>query len=360
MPQTSRELVTRCLTFDYPERVPRDLWLLPWALERYPDTFHQINQRFPSDFVTVEFFYPASLRVRGDPYRIGSYTDEWGCTFVNLQDGVIGEVKDPIIADIADWRCVQPPYELLPTTLDPARGQIADFYERTDKFVFANCCPRPWERYQFLRGSENALIDVMMPDLGGAELLRVIHEFYLRELEFWVKTDVDAIRFMDDWGAQHQLLIPPRIWRELFKPLYRDYCDLAHAYGKFAFMHSDGHILEIYGDLIEIGVDAINSQLFCMDLEALAKMAKGKITFWGEIDRQHVLPSKNPDVARAAVQKVAQHLYDPRGGIIAQFEFGPGANPECAWVIFEEWDNVMAREASDSAQKSTMGFTRSK
>ncbi len=360
MPQTSRELVTRCLTFDYPERVPRDLWLLPWASERYPDTVHQINQRFPSDFVTVEFFYPASLRVRGDPYRIGSYTDEWGCTFVNLQDGVIGEVKDPIIADIADWRCVQPPYELLPTTLDPARGQIADFYERTDKFVFANCCPRPWERYQFLRGSENALIDVMMPELGGAELLRVIHEFYLRELEFWVKTDVDAIRFMDDWGAQHQLLIPPRIWRELFKPLYRDYCDLAHAYGKFAFMHSDGHILEIYEDLIEIGVDAINSQLFCMDLEALAKIAKGKITFWGEIDRQHVLPSKNPDVARAAVRKVAQHLYDPRGGVIAQFEFGPGANPECAWVIFEEWDNVMVRETSDSAQQSTMGFARSK
>lgn len=340
MPQTSRELVTRCLQWEYPERIPRDLWVLPWAANRFPETVAEINRRFPTDFVTTEYFYPASARVHGDPYQIGRYTDEWGCVFVNYQNGVIGEVKEPLVTDIRDWRKVQPPYEQLPHHPEAAKKIINEYYAHTDKFVFANCCPRPWERYQFLRGSENALVDVMMPEEGGRDLLQLIHEFYLQELEFWIKMDVDAIRFMDDWGAQHQLLIPPRIWRELFKPLYKDYCDLAHAGGKFAFMHSDGHIAEIFEDLIEIGVDAINSQLFCMNFKELEQKAKGKITLWGEIDRQHVLPSANPEDGRAAVRKVAQHFYDPRGGVIAQFEFGAGANPATAMAIFDEWEKI--------------------
>jgi len=72
----------------------------------------------------------------------------------------------------------------------------------------------------------------------------------------------------------------------------------------------------------------------------LSRRVKGKITFWGEIDRQHVLSAPDPQVGRDAVRKVAQHLYDPAGGIIAQFEMGPGGNPNTAEAIFEEWEAV--------------------
>jgi uroporphyrinogen-III decarboxylase len=195
----------------------------------------------------------------------------------------------------------------------------------------------------------------MMPDKTTHELLHLIHTFYLKEVEIWVKADVDAIQFMDDWGAQNQLLIPPQIWRELFKPLYREYCQLAKAYNKFVFMHSDGHILEIYQDLIEIGVDAINSQLFCMDLAAIEQKAKGKITFWGEIDRQHVLPADDPEVGRAAVRELMSRLYDPAGGMIAQFEFGAGVNPKTALAICEEWEELdkAARMKRDESKEIT-------
>jgi hypothetical protein len=338
--QSPREIMTRCLQFDYPERMPRDLWLLPWAQTHHPEAVAEMTRRFPPDIATVDYFYPPNDRMKGDPYVKGIYVDEWGCVFENIQDGIIGEIKDPILRDISDWKSVKPPYEQLPENRAQAYDAISRFYEGTDKFVKANCCPRPWERYQFLRGTENAMMDIMMPEEGGGELLRHIHEFYLEELEFWVKSDVDAIMFMDDWGAQQQLLIPPRVWDQMFKPLYKDYCDLAHAHDKFILMHSDGHISEIYESLVEVGVDAVNSQLFCMDMADLQQRVKGKITFWGEIDRQHILPSNDPDDGRKAVQKVAEHLYDPSGGIIAQFEFGAGANPEIAIAVFEEWERI--------------------
>lgn len=340
MSLTSREIVIKSLTFDHPERMPRDMWTLPWASNHFPTQVKEILDRFPGDFVETKNVYHKSSREEGDPYAIELYRDEWGCEFSNIQAGVIGEVKNPLLKELKDFRMVKPPYEILPGNEVSARDEVNRFCAGTDKFVKARCCPRPWERYQFIRGTENSLLDLAVLQQETRELLKLIHEFYLKELEFWVSTNVDGIMFMDDWGAQNRLLISPRVWQELFKPLYKEYCELAHAHGKFTLMHSDGHISSIYEDLIEIGVDALNSQLFCMDMEDLAKRAKGRMTFWGEIDRQHVLPSSDPQKGRDAVRKVARHFYDPSGGIIAQFELGAGANPATAMAIFEEWEHV--------------------
>jgi hypothetical protein len=343
MSATPREIVRRALRFETPPRLPRDLWALPWADEHIPQAVAELRRRWPSDLGWPVSVYRPSPRVRGNQYAIGTYVDEWGCVFENLQRGVIGEVHAPLIADLSDWRAIRPPYECLPADAAKARDEVNRSCAASDRFVISGCCARPWERYQFVRTTVNAMMDLAEGSTEARSLLKEIHTFYMRELEFWAKTDVDALSFMDDWGAQSALLIAPDMWREWFKPLYRDYCDLAHAHGKFAFMHSDGHIAAVYEDLIEIGVDALNSQLFCMDMADLGRRAKGRITFWGEIDRQHVLPATDPEVGREAVRRVARHLYDPRGGLIAQFEVSPGSNPATAIAIFEEWDRVEGR-----------------
>ena len=339
--QAPREIVRRCLTFETPARVPRQLWTLPWAEIHYPRELAELRRDFPDDIVIAPAAGNPSPLKKGDPYVVGEATDDWGAVFTNLQAGVHGQVKNPVIpGENPDPRWIRPPVENIPADPVKARDLTNRVCAETPAFVLAPNLPRPWERYQFLRGTENSLMDVMTPEAGMARCLKVIHDFYLRELEFWVSTDVDGVFFMDDWGSQTQLLISPASWRALFKPLYRDYCDLAHAHGKFAFMHSDGYTVEIYGDLIEAGVDALNSQLFVMDLAELARIAKGQLTFWGEIDRQHVLSSPDPRAGREAVRRVARFLHDPKGGVIAQFEFGPGSNPATARAIFEEWELI--------------------
>jgi uroporphyrinogen decarboxylase len=340
MAQTPREVVIRTLKFESPERPARTTWILPWAETHFPSAVAEFRRMYPDDIISAPPPYRPSSRAHGDPYGVGTSVDEWGCLFESISAGMIGEVKSPLVTDLDDLSSCRPPYEVLPENVSAARDTVKNFCQKTDKFILCGACPRPWERLQFLRGTENAMIDVITGDANI--LLKKIHEYYIREYEFWAPTPVDALMFMDDWGSQNQLLIPPRVWRELFKPLYKEYCDIAHAHGKFIFMHSDGCIHEIYDDLIEIGVDAINSQLFTMDMADLARRAKGKITFWGEIDRQHIMPARDPAVARRAVREVARHLYDPRGGIIAQFEFGLGANPDNAFVIYDEWNRVFA------------------
>ena len=163
-----------------------------------------------------------------------------------------------------------------------------------------------------------------------------MHTFYCQLLTIWAETDVDGLMIMDDWGAQQNLLINPELWVDIFKPLYKDYIDIAHTHGKKIFMHSDGFILPIIPHLINLELDALNSQIFCMGVDKLKSFC-GKITFWGEIDRQHLLPYGSAKDIEKAVSSVQKNLWN-MGGCIAQCEFGPGAKPENVSAVFSAWD----------------------
>ncbi len=330
-----RDLVRKTLTFDSPARVPRDLWLLPWATRHYPAQVEHIRKRFPNDIVGAPAKFTRPLTTQGDPYEIGEYTDEWGCTFLNIQEGVIGEVKDPLVRTWADLERVRPPVDALTFDIDVVNA----FCDQSDQFVTGGCCPRPFERMQFLRGSYNLYLDLADPPSEFFELLDRVHQFYLTELQRWAETRVDGLTFMDDWGSQRALLISPTQWRKIFKPLYKEYIDVAHQAGKFIFMHSDGYTFDIMGDLIELGLDAMNSQLFCMDIEEIGRRYAGKLTFWGEVDRQHLLPYASTDQIAQAVRRVKQALYH-QGGVIAQCEFGAGANPDNVEMVFQAWQGL--------------------
>jgi hypothetical protein len=105
-------------------------------------------------------------------------------------------------------------------------------------------------------------------------------------------------------------------------------------------MHSDGNISAIYPHLVELGLDAINSQVFCIGLEKLAPF-RGRITFWGEPDRQHLLPHGTRTEVGAAVRQMHEMLWADGGGCIAQCELSVGANPENVRQVFETWNRLV-------------------
>lgn len=330
---TSRGLVLDSLEFRSPERVPRQLWTLPWARMNWPAELAAIQERYPDDIVTCPGFLREPLRTSGREYEPGIFIDEWGCRFENRQAGIIGQVKEPVLRDWAGLDRVRVPTERLTVDL----GRVDDFCGRSRAFVLAKTWSRPFELLQFLRGPENLYIDLAERPAGLDRLLEKIHAFYLEEMELWAGTEVDALVFADDWGGQDSLLVSPALWREMFKPLYRDYVGIAHRHGKYAFMHSDGHIAAILPDLVEIGLDALNAQLFTMDIAEIGRRFAGRLTFWGEIDRQRLLPYGTPAEVAEAVRTVRRAVWRG-GGAIAQCEFGIGARPENVAAVFEAWD----------------------
>ena len=331
----SRELVRRTLEFDSPPAVPRQVWILPWAEERYPETVATLRAEYPDDVVSAPAVYRSQVPSVGDRYRKGVYIDEWGCRFENVHGGVIGVVKEPLIRDWQDLENFAVPDAVLGVDVEA----VDAFCRRTEQFVLAGTLVRPFERLCFLRTYDQALVDLAQQPPGLFDLLRRIHDLYLREVEVWARTRVDAISLMDDWGTQRGMMVAPDLWRRIFKPLYREYVQVARRYGKSVFMHSDGYIIDIVPDLIEIGVNALNSQVACMGAAELGRRFAGRITFWGEIDRQDLLSRGSTDRIRRAVHEMRNALF-ANGGVIAQCEFGPGARPENVLEVFRTWQQL--------------------
>jgi len=334
MDLTSRDRVIRTLRHQPVDRAPRHLWRLPGIEMSRQDELERMLALYPEDFKRPDNPYGPGIRAKGEVGEIGEYTDAWGCVWRVAQRGIIGEVKSPPLADWTELAHYKPPYEIL---------DEADFFDanrlctQTDCFVLAGSITRLFERMQFLRGTEALFLDMGYSSKEIFLLIKMLHDFNCRELRMWADTDVDGVSFMDDWGGQTNMLVSPQIFRDMFKPLYRDYCNILHEKGKYVFFHSDGFITPIIPDLIEVGIDALNSQLFCMDIEQLGKLYNGKITFWGEIDRQHILAFGTTDDVRAGVRRVRHALDHGRGGVIAQCEWGLNVPFENIAAVFDEW-----------------------
>ena len=332
----SRERILKTLRFEPTDRLARDLWYLGSARLNWGAEVDRVVDEYPSDIgypVYTPFRMPYQ---QGDIYTHMYYVDAWGSGWKATQPGIAGEV---VLRPLEDWSALatfKPPFEVLGKGMEQVNASCA----ASDKFMLSVGLPRPFERMQFLRGSEKLYLDLATGSREVHQLREMVHEYFMRETEVWMKTDVDGFFMMDDWGSQRGLLISPEMWREFFKPLYKDYAELAHRHGKAVFMHSDGNIEAIYPELIEIGVDAVNSQLFCMDIEKLGRQYGGKITFWGELDRQNLLPHGTREEVEAAAQRLMKAFVHFDGGFIAQCEWGGDVPPATIRTAYAAFDRL--------------------
>ncbi len=328
---TSRERVIATLRFEGPDRIPRDLWTLPGVWERYGDELHLLLEKHPIDFAAPAYQNPFNGLGRWDE---GEHRDVWGCVWHNIQRGVVGEVKQWPITDYDKLRTYQPPSHLLDVGWEDVPSSIE---AQRDRFIIG-WGGDPFERMQFLRGPENFLADLADDSPGAYELRDMVFGVFRQLAQRWLRYDVDAVSIFDDWGSQRATLMSPAKWREFFRPGYQAMIDDVKSAGKFVFVHSDGWILDLYDDLIEMGVDAVNSQLELMGIEQVAERAAGRITFWGEISRQHTLPDGTPDDVRAVAQQIKRHLFVNGGGLIGEGEAGLDTPIENVEALLTAWD----------------------
>ena len=159
-------------------------------------------------------------------------------------------------------------------------------------------------------------------------------EFNLSWIDNWLACDYEGLHFADDWGAQTHLMIAPRKWRSFFKPVYAAMFSKVKEAGLDVWYHSDGNILAIMPDLLELGVDVLNCQAAVMDRDELRTYA-GRICFRTDIDRQRVLPFVSPTEVREYVDGLFHDLGTPEGGIVACGEISEDVPLENIKAMYE-------------------------
>ena len=178
-----------------------------------------------------------------------------------------------------------------------------------------------WELGYMLRGLEQLLMDLVAdPDFVVA-LMEKLLELNVKGTRRFLEVAgpyIQVFRAADDLATQTGLMMSPEVYRAVLKPVYRRYFDFVHALTPAKlFYHSCGCVNELVDDLVEIGVDILNPvQVSAMgDTAALKARFGNRITFWGGIDTQEVLPHGTPaDVER----EVARRIKDlgPGGGYV--------------------------------------------
>ena len=171
-----------------------------------------------------------------------------------------------------------------------------------------------FERHWSLRGMTNALMDYHLYPEEVHRLFAKITDFYLRIIERAAdEQQCDGIWTSDDLGTQTGPFFSPQIFREFFKPYYKKIFDRCREVGVHSWMHACGNVEPLIGDWIEIGLDVIHPiQRHAMDPLAIERKHGGKITFFGGLDVQQVIPWGTPEEVREEVRFLIDTYW--RGG----------------------------------------------
>ena len=172
-----------------------------------------------------------------------------------------------------------------------------------------------------MQGMESYLLNMALDqDFARAMLVKIAG--YCKELmgRFLQELDenVDMIKIGDDLGTQKSLMISPKMYREILKPVHADFIQFIRERTKAKiFFHSCGDVEPLIKDFIEIGVDILNpvqtSSGKMSDLPSLKKRYGDKLVFCGDIDSHRVLPFGTVKEVREEVRRVMQIL-GPGGG----------------------------------------------
>jgi uroporphyrinogen decarboxylase len=354
MPITPRQRLLAALNHEEPDRVPivigasnatgikmrpyrqlktllgiqaEDRYLYDWPELGTADPDEATLLRLHSDVRGVHDRFPAeTCRLNQARPPHSPRFDDWGTGQKEIEEGVwypgihpLSEAQAIDVLESYPW----------PDMHDPTRvAQVREHARRLAQDNQYAILATPWllfplERAFALQGMDKFLLNLALyPDFAqallrkNAELCKTLMGHFLRELG----ENVDIIKIGDDLGTQDSLLISPRMYRQVLKPIHADYIafikERTHAK---VFFHTDGDVFDLIEDFIEIGVDILNpiqtSAGKMANLVELKRRYGRRICFCGAIDTHHILPYGTPEDVRQEVRRVIE-LLGPGGGYL--------------------------------------------
>ncbi len=352
MTMTSRERVNAVLNYEVPDRVPiiigasnatgikiwpyrsikkimgiesEDRYIYDWpelgtalpeerVLERLHSDVRGVLDRFPS-----EVYERNQIRPEHAPF-----IDDWGNGQMEIEPdnwypGIhpMPDAQTAADLDAYSWPDMNDPYRTA-----HLKEQVTVLDEENQYAIMGI----PWLMFPFeraigLQGMETFLLNMAEQPDFAQELLQRINKLCMVNMGHFLDQcgdKLDMIKIGDDLGTQENLMISPRMYRKMLKPLHAEMIDLIKQKTRAKiFFHTDGDVFNLIDDFIEIGVDVLNpiqtSAGKMSNLEELKKKYDRRIVFCGAIDTQKILPTGTPAEVKQEVKRV-MNILGQRGG----------------------------------------------
>lgn len=366
-PMTHRERVLAALSHREPDRVPVDLGatrntgITQHAYKRLVDWLglseqvrsagqagigralglaqvdEQVLQHFDVDLRGVFLGPPDNWKDIELDER--TYQDQWGVVRRQPPTSYYYDViRSPLAGEIGPSDITHHPW---PDPEDPGlvrglRERAQKLREATDYAVVLHLSDIFVHTSQYMRGFEDWYVDFAANPSLICMLMDAILEIRLVEARRALKEVgdlVDVVSVSDDVASQSGPQLSPAMFRRYLKPRFARYLEQVRSLtdAKILF-HSCGSVYQLLPDFIELGIDCINPvQVSAADMDT-AKLKRefgDRLTFWGAIDTQRVLPLGNAIDVREEVRRRVRDLA-PGGGYIlsAVHNIQPDVPPE--------------------------------
>ena len=158
----------------------------------------------------------------------------------------------------------------------------------------------------------------------------VVHAFSQRILEYQkriidtyygaIGPYMDSTTSGDDFGTQRAPFMSLSVFNELIVPYFKERVHYTKQFAPQAFFkhHTCGSVYDLLPSIIDCGVDILNPiqpGTYKMEPERLKESFGNRLTFWGGIDTQHLLPNGTPEDVKAEVKRVLS-IMDQNGGFL--------------------------------------------
>ncbi len=276
-----------------------------------------------------------------------SYADEFGAVWRKSGDGPYLNVDGPFYGERGTLRDLES--HVWPDPDDPGyyrglRERARALREETDCAIVLAVPTGIVHMAQWLRGYETWLLDLYKNRDFACRLVELITDWWVHVVENALAAAgdyIDVTSFGDDLGTQQSTLFDPRLYRELVKPHHaRMFATLKGRCDAKALLHSCGAVSALFDDFIEIGVDAVNPvqvRAKGMEPERLKADYGERLSFWGAIDTQRVLPFGTPDEVRAEVRRVSDILGHGGGYVLnSVHNLQADVSPQNIAAMFDE------------------------
>jgi uroporphyrinogen decarboxylase len=231
----------------------------------------------------------------------GSYTDEWGVTYMPGVEVVSHPVRGPI-ETLADARVYEPPDPVAPHRLGNLPDLVAR-YKGKRAICFHHRAAFMWSAY--LMGLDNLLMNMLAePDLVELTMRKVL-DANMEVVRRAIRAGAEVIILGDDYAGNTGPMMSPEHFRQFILPPLTKMIFMIHEEGALCIKHSDGDLYPLLDLLVSAGPDGINpiEPVAGMELKRVKQLIGHKVCLAGNIDCGRLLPLGTPDEVRAAVQQ---------------------------------------------------------
>ena len=325
---TSYERVLATINHEKPDRPPCDIIALDQVVDDLTSYLNKNDAEELYQDLGIDFrrFWPKINKTQTIPESV---RDRYGNSGTLACDSY-GLVRHHIHPNFPQYRVYGPFYHTKDLdSLDwpePDDITISDeTVRRIARMNAAGICTgvgynNPLKIGYFLRRFEDFMADCLLdPDFITA-LLKRIARVEVQVAEIGVRAGVRFAFMYGDFADQRSLMLSPKTFRKLLKPVLADAAARLKAINPdiLLFLHSDGNLWEVLPDLIECGFAAIHPiQLECMDMLEVKRVYGDRLTLFGGISVQSELPFLKPDEVRALVRRRIEELGSDGGFMLA-------------------------------------------